>query len=351
MTQTKKTPAAAPDRDTRNGPAIWAENTPDARAIAKHLADRHGLRPAPSLPAPTGIDRAAEVPVLVILAPSPAVLFAAIMERAETPEAAREMWRERVSAWLALNRRNRRAVLVADPADIRAHPGAFLRRLNLPDTAEARAALTGAAPDTSEAESADPVRRILAQHALEADLRCRTLAGELDAVRLPLSGTAPADPATAAFAADRRRQDERRERDLLQAQQKSLYEQTEALYREKLQAEQRLKQLQGGLDSQEAQIGKLEAELAGLRHRLAGKEQALQAAGALLRDLDQVRARLDDRIAELERRGADQAAALAERSTEAATLQGELDRILSSRSYRLTAPLRRLRGLFGRGGR
>ena len=309
------------------------------------------------------VDRLPETPGegrLLILHLAPVAALARAMAAGSAPAAAAGDWARDTAALLRLHRAARRQVRLAELSAARANPGAF-------------AALAGVEPPETplpEPEVEDPVLCLLAQRLILGDARLAALAAELEAASADLTegqGLAGDDPAAAWRAHGARTPDPagaqaaaraRGEADLLKAQNRAMMEELESLARRRQQLEERLAQTGQGLESFKAQVAELNTAMAALRERMAQKEQALHEAGAqvveaearlatLKGDLDRARNDAGARIGALEAEAQTRAEALAAAEAEAAGLRAEIERIVSSRSFRLTAPLRRMRALIG----
>lgn len=120
------------------------------------------------------------------------------------------------------------------------------------------------------------------------------------------------------------------EMDLVQAQNRDAQQEMQGLSENAGLMEQRLAQLNQGIASYQAQLEELRATKAELGEKLAVQDSAI-------RDGDDARRELEARTGELN--------ATRER---AEGLQAWAHQLENSRSYRLTAPLRRVRALFSR---
>ena len=137
--------------------------------------------------------------------------------------------------------------------------------------------------------------------------------------------------------------------ELLQAQTRAMQEELEAMAQRSQEMAAQVSQLNQGLESYQNRVSELRAHQAGLGRRLAAKEASLQTAGQRLGRAELYAAGLR---ATLVRAGQDQAAIRADLDASRAGLaeaEAEMRRLLGSRSFRVTAPLRRLMALFGRG--
>lgn len=144
-------------------------------------------------------------------------------------------------------------------------------------------------------------------------------------------------------AAQQDRRKAQREADLLQAQVRLMKQEMDTLSADRERLEQRLAQMSQGLESHQAQIAALSDERDRLSRRVEEKEHSLAAAAAGLRDAETQRDYLTTRLD----------GALAERDSarrDAQAKDAEIQNILTSKSFRLTGPLRRLRSLFSTGG-
>ncbi|KAA8610028.1 coiled-coil domain-containing protein [Salipiger aestuarii] len=132
-----------------------------------------------------------EVPALVLYDGPIQTLARPGIEPAEALSA----WTEQGTALLALQARNRRRVRLADTRSLRLYPDVFVARMGLPaECTDAIAALPR--PEL------DPVLKSLAQVALQQAPEARRLAASLQAASLDLSNSAPepSDDLDAAFA-------------------------------------------------------------------------------------------------------------------------------------------------------
>lgn len=143
-------------------------------------------------------------------------------------------------------------------------------------------------------------------------------------------------------AAQQDRQKAQQEVDLLRAQVRLMKQEMGTLSTDRERLEQRLAQMSQGLESHQAQIAALSAERDRLSRRVEEKERSIAAAAAGLRaaetQRDYLTTRLDDTLAERESARRD-----------AQAKDAEIQKIMTSKSFRLTEPLRRIRSLFSNG--
>lgn len=349
---------------------VWSADAAAAAPLVAALGLVDPLEALPEAPPETGR--------LLLLHLTPAAALARRLAAGQGPEAALSAWEEDLRALLALHRAARRQVRLAELSAALADPGGLAAALGLEPPAE----------PVSEPEKGDPVLTLLAQRLILGHAPARALAAELEAASADLSGgtgLAADDPdaawrahaglleagteagllraqtraqqeelAVRARAADRAGQ----EVELLKAQNGAMMAELEALAKGRQQAEARLAQQAQGLDSFAAQVAALEVEREAQRARLAGKEQSLLEAGQMLEERDTRLQGLVEELAALRSESANArtgavareaalGADLAAERQRVAALQAEIERITASRSFRLTAPLRRMRALIG----
>jgi len=250
-----------------------------------------------------------------LLCLSPVETLCRVMARDTLPSVALQSWVAQTQGIMALNRQNRRKVRIMDVSMATRHPGDFLGWFTLPKTKEQIAALGRDAQVSGPAAGRDDVLCLLAQRALLGDLAARALLGELEAVSLNFADEAGFENADldAAFLSYQGMRDTQGQVALLQAQNTLVQQEQEMLAQDRIELGQRFDQVNQGIQD--------------LQRKTREKERALQQAGVMLEDLE---AQVGDLHQTL---GAE---------------QEKLRRILSSRSYRLTTPLRSLRGLVSR---
>ncbi|WP_027256156.1 hypothetical protein [Leisingera aquimarina] len=299
------------------GILLWAAQAPLGAALQAVLQGQYSVTLLEALPA--ALPEAAGA--VVLLARSPAEALCAGLQDGLAPAAALAAAQQEIETVLALQVQNRQRVLLLDGAAARQAPEALLACCGPAAADAAQRSLqdaAGAAPDA--------VLLALAAARLQADPGLRRLAGQFAAsVQAGQAGQAAADP-DAALKIFLAGQDAAEERALLQAQQHSMYEQMEALYREKLQLERQLEQAGGRFTSLQAQAeaarAQLQAETEALKGRLRAKAELLGTAGHRIAGLEQV--------------------AAAQAQT-AAGLKAQVQKLRNSRSFRLMAPLRSAR--------
>ena len=325
--------AAAPDRAPM---ILWRTGAPEAAAVLAALEQRYALDLRDRLPKPG--DLAASDAAVLLLYLSPARALARDLAAGTAPEPALQAWRAQTRALLQLNRQDRRRVQVLELGMALRHPGTFRARFDLPGD--------GSGAELAAAPAEDPVLLLLAQRLLLGEAETRALLAELGAVSVDLSGNAPPEEEEAGLllrawqdirgaaalrdeagtlAADLQMAQGATE--LLQAQNRAMQEELERLARRRVE---------------------LEAEAAALpvlRQRGAEKDQSLAAADSMYRVLEaragllqEGKARLQD---DLDRARQELAAGQAR----IAQLEEEAARFFASRSYRLTAPRRRMRAV------
>ncbi|WP_291733375.1 hypothetical protein [Leisingera sp. F5] len=308
MTGKTQETAALAAIESGKGLLLWAADATLAAAVQDVLSSAYSVELSPRLPYPQGPDG----PAILLLCPAPAEVLCQALEAGRGVAEALAECQAATAAVLGVQRRSRRQARIAEVGLLRRDPGAFLAFCGLPPGSAAAARMQEAA-----GPAPGGVLMALVQNRLLADPGLRRLAGEFAAAAM--AGPADGSDAEAALQAYLNRVEESQELELLRNQQRSLYEQLETLYGEKRQLEQRLDQMRSGLDS----VAVLEARTEALAARLAAKESALQAAGQALVDLEQ------------------------EREAQKALVH----RFETSRSYRMTAPFRRLRGVLREGSR
>lgn len=136
-----------------------------------------------------------------------------------------------------------------------------------------------------------------------------------------------------------------REGELLQAQALFMKQELEQSVVEREQLEQRLQQLSQGMESYQAQLAGLEAERLALQRRAGEKERSLSAAGVSLRDMEAQLDHVRHALAGVEAKWKEAARMAEERQELLEETDRETHKLLSSKSFRLTAPLRFFRSL------
>lgn len=286
------------------GILLWAAQAPLGAALQAVLQGQYSVTLLEALPAalPEGGGAA------VLLARSPADALCAGLQDGLDPAAALAAAEQEIETVLALQMQNRQRVLLLDGTAARQAPEVLLACCGQAAEDAAQRSLQEAAA----AAAPDAVLLALAAARLQADPGLRRLAGQFAASVQAGQAAADPDAALKIFLAG---QDTAEERALLQAQQHSMYEQMEALYREKLQLEQQLEQ--AGV-----RFASLQAQAEALKGRLQAKAEVLEAAGHRITGLEQV--------------------AAAQAQT-AAGLKAQVQKLCNSRSFRLMAPLRSAR--------
>jgi len=341
--------------------------------------------------------------VLLLYQPLAAILHRAA-EDGLSPQAALPDWQSRIRAVLDLHRQNRRRIRLVDISAARAHPEAFRKAFDLPGP-----------PDRTEDDdtpASDTLLGFLARHYLLEDPEGRALSQALEASSVVLapvvSGRGASDAAFQAYRRQReesgllrqqsramqeelaalhrdhealaeaqdgaRRAEERIAQlqsrgdaledelaqarkdsadqqdqatlqiELLQAQTRAMQEELEAMAERNHEMEAEVQSLTLGMENYQSRMAEMREHQDGLGRKLATKEQSLTAAGRTIPELE---AYSRDQYQTLTRRTKDHDRLHAERSA----LQSELDRLMNSRSFRLTAPLRRMMALFSGGDR
>ena len=381
---------------------VWCDDAEAAAPLVDSLGQRFSVTVQESLSAFAARleDMSDARGLLLYLSPVEALCRAMLAETC--PSAALSAWQEWADGILEQNRRDRRRVRLVEINAARVNPGKFRQHFHLPE-------MTGA--ELTELPQQDPMLTLIAHHVLREDLQAQRLHGEIEAASLDCGGktSAAAGTPNAAFlayhdlrrtqqkaelleeqnrlaleelsalsaqkkeleAAERDREKAHKEADLLQAQIKVMKQEIDTLTASRQRLDQRLEQMSQGLESSQAQLStitgerdrmrreadetarrlaaaeetlrEVEAHRDRLNRRIKGKERSLAAAGETLREIE---AQRDHLAARLDKVQAERQAALQEVSAGSA----ELQRILSSKSFRLTAPLRRLRALLSSGG-
>lgn len=336
--------------------AVWHANARDARPVLGALGEGYDLLAVEDLRdlSLIGNDRAE---TLILLNSAAATILCRAMAGGTLPIDALHAWQAQTRAMLALQRRDRRHVRVLDTATALAHPAAFRRAFGLPD---------GPGPEVPRHNAQDdPLLLTLAQQMLSADPASRALMAELEAVSINLSGAAPKAPLepNEVFQAYRSRQNTLDEMETLRQRHAEL-EKTARLKDDRRQAAERaLVLLEERNQSQQEELEQLArhnsdlleradrlektaAQLPGLRRRIEEKENIIAAANEMFRQLGAEREAL---AMDRDRVQANLAATRAEgedRHARIAVLEGKLEKVYGSRSFRLTRPLRWLRSTF-----
>jgi predicted nucleic acid-binding protein len=133
----------------------------------------------------------------------------------------------------------------------------------------------------------------------------------------------------------------RQQGEMIQAQNQVMQQELEVLAQGKQQLEQRLEQLGQGIESYQVQMNELRVQNTGLRKKAGDKDRGLQEAGRMLCDLEMQTAHLTQELNKVNTQ-------CDEKQQQLERAEQNLQQFLSSRSYRLTAPLRVLRSLMSR---
>ena len=339
-------------RDQTRPLIIWSTDAQAAEPLIALLETGGALDLCDDLPDPAQVKTGSKAPEMLLLCFAPVQTLCRAMAQGTPPSAALEDWRTQAQAMLAVNRRNRRRVHILDMALVTSDPVAALGRFGLKDAA----GLPETAQETTQ-ETPDEVLVLLAQRCLAQDAGARALAAEMAAL-MAQSAPTDSDP-DAAFQAYRETCWAREEAELLREQVPSMLEEADLLRTQMrltleemellqqqnraaqneamtqgenaLHLEQRVAQLSQGIESYQAQLETAQITAAGLGKKVAEKDRAMQEASAMLRDLETRTNELTD--------------ALAQARSERFEMAHRVQQLETSRSYRLTAPLRRMRAL------
>lgn len=268
---------------------LWAAQPALVAPLHAALQERYPVTLVEELPKDLTRGKA----ILVLVVSSPVEALCEALQAGYDVDTSLVRVQAQLSEVLALQRSRRCQVHLLEQAVLYQAPEQILAYFDLPVAASAD--LQAVASD-----SPDPVMLALAHTRIQADPVLRRLAGEFMASGRLLVAGDPVERMNEALMSRLDDQEKLEEVNLLQLQQRSMYEQLEATYGEKQQLEQ----------------------------RLLSRSEVLQVTGRMLQEEEQ--------------KAAHQARALAE-------AERELQRLYNSRSFRLMAPLRWLRRVL-RGG-
>lgn len=345
---THSTQAAGDPARARPAILVWSADPARAAPLIETLAEGYRLETSARLPEPGALngEAGAARPVLLLFQ-NPVRMLTRLMARGTAPAEALSSWRGQARAILALSRRDRRRVQVIDLAAALAHRPAFAAHFDLSD-APAADDTPNDAPARSNAPP-DMFLTLLAERLLLGDGEARALKAELAAVAIDLSGqdAAAPDSLAGAYHAWRDMQDALEARAALSAEMDALGSDLAKSRdaNELLQAQNRYMQEElEKLAARRAELEETAASVTRLNTRLADKAASLAA-------LDTAYARLEGVQEQLAADKARTEAALTRARADLGAEQAALQRVLTSRTWRLTAPLRTLRALFARAGR
>lgn len=272
---------------------VWCADAQAGKPILKALQRGFDLDARAALPDPGA---SADSPDMLLLCLSPIEVLCRAMAEGVVPSTALKGWQEQAQAMVRLNRRDRRRVRVLDIRMATAYPKAFLRWFALPEDKAMIAALSRSGqPERNE------ILHLLALHTLLGDTPARALMEELDAVSLNFAkgDDRVAGNPDAAFLSYQENPQAREQVALLEARNRAALDDMEMLSKRKIQLELELEK-----------VGVIQAQNQLMLHELEVLEQAGAAKQQQIEALEQT-----------------------------------LEQFMTSRSYRLTAPLRGLRAL------
>lgn len=254
-------------------------------------------------------------PEILLLCLSPVETLCRAMADGIVPSVALKEWQELAQGILSLNRRNRRKVRILDMDAIARHPGAFLGWFALP---EDQIMITALSAIRQSAQ--DEVLHLLARRTLLGDISSTALMGELAAVSLSFAkgDDTLADDPDAAFLSY--------QASYTAGDQAKMA--TTDLAEDNITTRAPIKEP----DAHAVQIEELRAELVERDNEAREQVSLLQAQNRYMQD---------ETEAHLTRAAIRQA----EKQQQVEALEQELQKFLGSRSYRLTAPLRKFREL------
>ena len=341
---------------------LWCAGGQGEAPVLAALAGRYALDLRDTLPKPAELT--GDAALLLYL--SPARALARVLAAGTPPDAALRAWRAQTRAMLKLNRQDRRRVQVLELGMALRHPGNFRARFDLPGDR------SGDGPEAAAEEMQDdPVLILLAQRLLLGEAETRALLAELGAVSVDLTGNAPPETEEAGLLQQAWQdiRDSREAAALAAAETGALRAEVEELNRGRAALQAELEMAQSASELLQAQNRAMQEELerlarrrteletlAGevpvLRQRAAEKAQSLAAADSLYRALEaraallqEGQARLGDSNARLQGDLEQARQELEAGQARIAALEAEVGRFFTSRSYRLTAPLRRMRAV------
>jgi len=277
-------------------------------------------------------------------------------------KAALGTWADEARKMLALHRQNRGRSLLFEALHLCRYSDTGLARLGFSSGSVILSATLEEEPQGS------PLQWLIAQAYLQSRPDVVDLREELDASAQLLSNDASLVPPLSAELAlqDYRAQalrlaEAQHERDSAKSQTQASLESLKVLRAETASQE-------ASLEARAAEIEALRAERYSLSVRLAEQDESLQARaaeitslrtdlaglnaalGAVQKDINRVSKERDLGFKKRDGRIAELNEALKTGKGQVQALEGEIQRIMNSRSIRITAPLRRLWALLGRGG-
>jgi hypothetical protein len=290
---------------------------------------RHPL-PPPFVFLGSGTEEAAPEAARFLIAADPRDRLALVLAEAADPDPALARWREAAETALAAFRPHRRACRLLDAATLAAAPPAVAAQALGVTRAQAAALV---ARGTASAARPDAALLPLAELHLRRDRAALRLLAEIEASTLPIPGAARPDRLALARARMAALSGEL-------ASQRAARTEVEA---EAARLAARASAAETGLEQLTRRAAQTEAHLAEARAALA--ETLREGARAT----DRARG-LETELATLRATQVREAALSAARHRELTAARDEIDRLYRSSSWRLTAPLRALRRLFGGGG-
>lgn len=321
---------------------FWASSDPDAQALAQelHRLATQSARAAQLCRDPGAVRAALQEETnttLCLLYTAPerhlARCIAAADDAATDLGSATAQWKRETEALCTLFRQNRKRCVVFETSHLHRHAPVALDRLRLKAPAQ-----NPLGTSTLWASDDAPLLILMAQAHLQSQSALETLTEELAACTLLLSNgdtLSAALPANAALVAFRSQQ---RHRDAAVATHHQTVQRLEAELAEKNAANRELQDEKAAVETAaealRTQVERArEAQDIVMQQNtlvLAERRQLAEEKTRLAHDIDTAR---QDHRAQLEKAGA---------------LEAEIDRIMMSRSMRLTAPLRALAKLLGR---
>lgn len=315
---------------------FWAASDPDAQAIASamdQLAAKEGRKTKLCAMEDLRLAVSSRNPdtTYCLIYTAPQQHLARRLNADDILDNVVAQWRAETEALLAFYRQNRARCFIFEAAHLQRFSRMALARLGLASEQGLKVATHRVSPDTA-------LLRLVAQTCLQAQPELVDLTEELAASTLVLSNEADINtalPSSEALLALRT------ERERMAKQQN-----------ENIQLEAALSDLRHTLEEKDAQTAQVQAEHVTLQSQLARSQGAQdilqQQSTVLLAELRDATRQAAQTAQEVDRLTQDLAQQEAERAAQVQGFEAEIERIMASRSMRLTAPLRRLMALLGR---